>query len=194
MVRARPLSPDERREALVDATLPLLYAHGRAVTTRLIAEAAGVAEGTIFRVFSSKEELVDAALDRAFRPGSSIQRIQEIDPGLPLRDRLVLLTSIVQQRLRALFSLMRACGLVGPPDRIVSSDELQQEFVALHATMVAVVEPDADRLRTTPEETLRLLRMLTFAASHEEISDGHLLTPDQIVGVILDGVLTKDES
>ena len=192
MVRARPLSPEERREALVAATVPLLYMHGRAVTTRLIAEAAGVAEGTIFRVFNSKEELIDAALARAFRPGNALERVREIDPTLPLRDRLVRLTSIIQQRLRAIFSLMRSCGLVGPPDRIVENAGLHEQFVALHASMLAVIEPDADQLRTTPTETLHLLRMLTFASSHEEISDGHLLTPDQIVGVVLDGVLARE--
>ncbi|HEY1179141.1 MAG TPA: helix-turn-helix domain-containing protein, partial [Phytomonospora sp.] len=56
--RARPMSPDERRSELVDVTLRLLRVHGRAVTTRQIAEAAGVAEGTIFRVVDSKDELV----------------------------------------------------------------------------------------------------------------------------------------
>ena len=55
------MAPDERRAALVDVTLQLLREHGRGVTTRQIAEAAGVAEGTIFRVVDSKEQLVDAA-------------------------------------------------------------------------------------------------------------------------------------
>ena len=42
--RAAALSADQRREALVQATLPLLVEYGRFVTTRMIAEAAGVAE------------------------------------------------------------------------------------------------------------------------------------------------------
>ncbi|HBX79727.1 MAG TPA: TetR/AcrR family transcriptional regulator, partial [Propionibacteriaceae bacterium] len=51
MTRAAPLSPDDRRRALIAATRPLLAEFGPDVSTRRIAEAAGVAEGTIFRVF-----------------------------------------------------------------------------------------------------------------------------------------------
>src|SRR4051795_6165443 len=110
--RARPLSPEERRDKLVDTTLNLLREHGRAVTTRQIAEAAGVAEGTIFRVVESKEELVELAITRAFEPGALVDRLEEIDPDWPLRDRLVTLVSILQQRFRATFELMKRVGMV----------------------------------------------------------------------------------
>ena len=48
--RARRMPPAERREALINATLPLVLWHGPGVTTRQIAEAADVAEGTIFQI------------------------------------------------------------------------------------------------------------------------------------------------
>ena len=52
--RARPLPPDDRREAILEAIIPLLQERGRNVTSRELAEAAEVAEGTLFRAFGDK--------------------------------------------------------------------------------------------------------------------------------------------
>ena len=182
------MSPDERREALIAATRPLLYEHGRAVTTRLIAEAAGVAEGTIFRVFDSKEELVDLAIERAFEPGDVIARIGEIDPDLPLRDRLVVLVSILQQRFRATFGLMQKVGLVGPPKHLHDSGLAQEWRARQELLFSAVIARDADQLRVPVDHFAHVLRLLTFAGSHIMISDDRLLSPEEIVDTVLNGL------
>src|SRR3954454_13595571 len=144
--RARPLSPEERLDKLVDATLNLLREHGRAVTTRQIAEAAGVAEGTIFRVVESNEELVELAITRAFEPGALIDRIAEIDPDQPLHVRLVQLTSILQQRFRATFELMRKVGMVRPADHVHDSPEAVAMRDYVHALLEGVIGADRERL------------------------------------------------
>lgn len=190
MVRARPLSPEERRAALVDATLPLLHRHGRSVTTKQIAEAAGVAEGTIFRVFDSKDELVDAAINKAFAPGDVLRRLDDVDPAWPLEQRLAKAVSVLQQRLLAVFGLMRACGLVQPPASHDPGDHRASE-AALLERFEAIVGADADRLEVAPRQLQRLLRMLTFAASHPDISGGEILTPEQIVDTVLYGVVRR---
>ncbi len=189
--RARPLTPEERREALISATLPLLYVHGRTITTRVIAEAAGVAEGTIFRVFDSKEELIDAAMARAFAPDEVLARVAEIDPDEPLREKLLKISSVLQQRVKASFGLMRAMGQMGPPKH-AHTEERRAEMRQIRAAMTTLIEPNADELSVEPQMLIHMLRLLTFAGSNEQISDGHLLTPEQIVDTLLHGTLRKD--
>ena len=188
------MSPDERREALITATRPLLYEHGRAVTTRLIAEAAGVAEGTIFRVFASKDELVEAAVERALAPGDVVRRLQEIDLSLPLAERMLQLVTILQQRFRAVFGLLEAMGMVGPPEHLATSEEHKAALEEMQAWMLHLVEPDRGRLRVPPGQLVHLLRLLTFSGSHHKFTDGALLTPAEIVDTVLHGVQKRDES
>src|SRR3954453_9179210 len=87
--RAAALPLEERRAAIVQATLPLFLEHGAAVTSREIAHAAGIAEGTIFRVFDDKTALLDAVIEAAFDPAPIELAIRSIDAALPFEDRLI---------------------------------------------------------------------------------------------------------
>ena len=176
----------------MDVTLTLLREHGRAVTTRQIAAAAGVAEGTIFRVVESKEELVELALARAFEPGALVDRIAEIDLDQPLHVRLVQLSSILQQRFRATFELMKKVGMVRPADHVHDSPEAVEMRNYVHALLEGVIGPDRVRLSVPAGDFVHRLRLLTFAGSHPHIADGHLLTPEEIVDTLLHGLL-RDE-
>ncbi len=111
------MAPDERRAAIIASTVPLLRDRGRAVSTKDIAKAAGVAEGTIFRVFESKDELVDACVHDAFQTESLVVRLLDIDDTLPLRERLAAAVSTMQDYLRGIFSLMIVLQATGKPMR-----------------------------------------------------------------------------
>ena len=64
--RAPAMAPDDRRASIIAATIPLLRDKGRGISTQEIAKAAGIAEGTIFRVFDSKDEIIHACVHEAF--------------------------------------------------------------------------------------------------------------------------------
>lgn len=185
------MPPDERKRAIVAAALPLLREHGKGTTTRQIARAAGIAEGTIFRVFASKDEIFSAALAEAFDPYAFIADIESVDVSLPLRDRLVVLTDLMQRRFVGIFALMTAMAMQGPPQQH-RGDEAGEWRRRTLDLMVGLLEPDAARFRVPPEDVVHTLRLLTFSGSHPHISDQRLMTPDEIVDVVLYGTLTKD--
>jgi AcrR family transcriptional regulator len=190
--RAKPLAPEDRREAIITATRPLLYEHGRDTTTKLIAEAAGIAEGTIFRSFSTKDELFDAVLEREFDPEAFLARVAEIDPALPLRDRLLAYTTLLQGRFLGIFRLMAAMGMPKPPAKF--RDEKARR--RLHDSgLMSLIGADAERFTLPVERVAELVRGLTFAATHPHLTEQRPLTPEEIVDVVLYGVLrpTKDD-
>ncbi|MFC3896328.1 TetR/AcrR family transcriptional regulator [Lentzea rhizosphaerae] len=86
--RAPAMSPEDRREAIVQATLPLVVKAGANVTTSQIAAAAGIAEGTVFRVFKDKAELLDACIQRALHSDEEVARLEAIPADVPLEERL----------------------------------------------------------------------------------------------------------
>src|SRR3954462_11502291 len=96
--RASALPPDERRSSIVAATLPLLLEHGEMATTRQIAEAAGVAEGTIFRAFTDKDELIAAVVEAAMDREPLEAALSAIDPGLTFEQQVITATAILQER------------------------------------------------------------------------------------------------
>ena len=180
------MSPEERRAAIVRAARPLFLEHGQATSTRLVAEAAGIAEGTVFRAFATKQELVDAVLDAEFDPEVFLEDVRSIDPGLDLRERLVAYTTLLQRRFVGIFALMAALGVPKPPPRFTDAAarrRLAQEGLA------SLLAEDADRFSLPVERVVHLVRLLTFSGSHPHISDQRPLSPEEIADVILHGVL-----
>lgn len=98
--RVPPLAPEDRRAAIVAATVPLLAQHGQRISTRQIALAAGVAEGTIFRVFADKSSLILVALKSALDPQAAVEAVRALrdDPGLGPRERILAALRILIQR------------------------------------------------------------------------------------------------
>lgn len=187
--RAAPLPPDMRRAAIIDAAIPLLRQHGPAVTTKQIADAAGIAEGTVFRVFADKDALIAAAVAQVLDQAPTIAELHRIDPALPLRQRLRAAVEVITARLDAVWELMFAMRMMSQPDHAAPArHRAEHAGTALPDALSALIAPDADQLRVTPEQTARLVRLVTFAGSHPRITDAHPLTADEIVDLLLDGL------
>ncbi len=179
--RAGALPPDERRAAIIAATLPLLLEHGSAVTTRMIAVAAGIAEGTIFRVFPDKDSLIAAAVAKAFDPAPMDAALEGIDPTLPFEKRLAVAVAIVQARLTDIWKLISSVGGDKVPDKRRGPAEVIPGLVALF-------EPERDRLDHDPVAAARMLRALTLAVSHPTLIADQPMSPEDIVSLLLDGI------
>lgn len=182
---------DERRDHLVAVTIPLLQDHGRGVSTRQIAEAAGVADGTIFRAFGCLDELINAAVHRVLDPAPFLADVADVDPDRSLREVLVDLAELMQARFGRVFLLTASLGALGPPS---SHEAMREGRLSAQAAMVEVIAVHADLLRVTPEELIRLLRALVFAGTHPHLAEGHPLTAQWIVDTLLDGVLCVKDS
>jgi AcrR family transcriptional regulator len=189
--RAAPLPPEARRASIIAATLPLLRRHGAGVTTAQIALAAGIAEGTLFRVFPDKETLISAAISHAFDPAPVERELAGIDAGLGLRDQLIAAVEILQRRVEGIWQLMAMLGMTGPPakgDR-PPGPALDQAL----RYIAAMFEAHRGELRCDPAQAARLLRIMTFAGTHPRIVEGIPLTAAEIVAVVLDGIRVRPE-
>jgi AcrR family transcriptional regulator len=191
MVRAAPLSPDARRASIIAATLPLLRRYGREVTTSQIALAAGVAEGTLFRVFPDKETLITAAVASVFDPTAGEAEVARIDPELPLRDKLITATEMLQRRVGEVWQLISILGLTVPPEAR-RPPPAQMDDSRLRAALAKLFEPHRDEIRCAPEEAARFLRAIAFAGTHPRLIDIPM-TPHEIVTLFLDGIRARDE-
>jgi AcrR family transcriptional regulator len=213
--RARPMSRDDRRAAIAAATVPLLARYGAAVTTRQIAEAANVAEGTLFRAFEDKDELIHAALVAALDPAPLVQAIDALPAQDSLESALVELADLIQDNQRATAKIVQVAhqvmgdrpgagalrGRAGGPGASgdgrgrhgehgpESHHDARMSAVQNIVTAIeARIAPFAGALRTEPRVAASVFFFLVHGHSSPLITQGQL-DPTQIVDVFLHGVL-----
>ena len=129
------MSRNERRAMILDAIIPLLIEHGRAVTSKQIAAAAGVAEGTIFSVFDDKDAIIAAAVDRHIDASSIVNRIAAIPSELPLEERIHAVVVLMQAQVQAVFGLMASIGFMQASGTERRAPDLEEGSLPKHRSV-----------------------------------------------------------
>ena len=182
--RAPALAPEARRAALVDAAVPLVLERGFDVTTKDLAAAAGVAEGTIFRVFESKDDLVLARADH-------LDELAAISLEWPLEARLAAAVRIWQTVARRMVSVFVAFHGAGDHQRLGNPHDLVDPTIVARAEAIiaALLAPEADRLRRPIPDIVRIMGSLVLASVHPVDALSPASTPEDLVDLLLHGVL-----
>ena len=177
--RASALPPDERRSMIVSATLPLLLEHGDRVTSRQIAEAAGIAEGTIFRVFADKDEIIIAVIEAALDPEPLEIALSDIPDNIDFEAQLAAAVVIMQQRVIDVWQVMSSVG--------TRFHETTRRPMADSDALVRRFESNRAHITVEPIVAARLLRALTLSTTHPMLA-GEPKSPDELVQLFLHGV------
>jgi AcrR family transcriptional regulator len=179
--RARPLEPDDRRAMIIEAVIPIIIEHGRDVTTRQLAEAAGIGEGTIFRAFGDKETLVRAAAERYFEPGLISSAIHAIDPGASLEQKVSGILEAMRERMRGVHGMMSALGMTGRPPGPTNRESLDGVIEELLA-------PNLVELDVSPGRVMQFIRLVSLSASIPSFNAGHEISTEELARMITYGI------
>jgi AcrR family transcriptional regulator len=206
--RAAPLPPDERRRSILRAVRPVLLERGVNVTTKELAQAAGVAEGTLFRVFDDKLSLIGEAAFVGADPAAAVPDIDAIDRSGSLRDHLVEVMRIGSSRVDEMmrwFAILHDLGRVDPrpeQERRTAAQEGWQHWMRrqteseaeVRDAMVRLLTPHAHELRVAPERAVELFNVVLVGATMSTVDAKRRgiarepLDPVELVDLFLDGV------
>ncbi|WP_078559619.1 TetR/AcrR family transcriptional regulator [Streptomyces sp. PRh5] len=192
--RAPAMDPDQRRAMIVAAALPLVVEYGATVTTAKIARAAGIGEGTIFRVFEDKDALLAACMAEAVRPDDTVAHLESIALDQPLADRLAEAADVVRGHMARIGAVAGALAAAGRLERMAPKPgkdgrlpDREASLVRPRAALAALFEPDRGRLRLAPERLADAFQLTLMSAGRPGAPDP--LTTEEVVDLFLHGAL-----
>ncbi|HEX6299160.1 MAG TPA: TetR/AcrR family transcriptional regulator [Acidimicrobiia bacterium] len=195
--RAEPLAPEQRRRAIVEAIIPLLLDQAGTVTTAQMAEAAGVAEGTIFKVFPDKTALLHEALTTCFDPESVLDQLAAIEHDLPFEIKLRKAAAIVLKRadrVHALAAVLRSL----PPSTQTDHRKIHERAIEANSLifwgLTRIFQEESERLAVEPARAAAAFRGLLHAVSFPLSDPDELIAADEAIDILLHGVVVREVS
>ncbi len=182
------MSVEDRRESILDVAIPLLLDNGVDVPTRQIADAAGIAEGTLFRAFEDKNALIDAALARVMDPVATLEQLGQIDHALPLEEKVTRIVELLHERVQ---KVVRFMAVLGPRDHARHRGDMHRGRPPLEEAAglaLRLLEPHRQELRVDPQDAVDYLRVLVFGTSVPFLRTGREITPAELSDFILRGI------
>jgi AcrR family transcriptional regulator len=192
--RAKRMSANERRQSILDAVIPLLVEKGAAITTSEIAEAAGIAEGTIFRVFPDKRALLHAAIETILDPLPIQTAIASIDEDLPIAIQMAEAAAALAERFDQMTALMGVLRSIPHEERANGDTHryARESMNAILSSVTSIMARHKDRLAIEPDRAAIFLRGLIFTNAHPLLGADVRLATNQIVEILLTGILRKE--
>ena len=193
--RAKPLPPDDRRREIIEAVIPLLLEKGSALSTREIADAAGVAEGTVFSVFPDKASVIIEAVKVTVDSDSTRLALAGISEDAPFELQLEMAAELLMERgerigiLVGVLRTMDPSGTGRPPGakRLIS-----ESHASILTALTDLFERHQRWLRVDPGRAAVMFWGLAFANAHALMTGNERLEPGEIATMVLHGIASRN--
>lgn len=187
------MSPPLRRISIVSAALPILAMKGNSITVGEVAQATGVAEATVFKVFPSRDHLIQTCLETVMSTSELEVALSEISVGDQV-DLAVQLRQIADCLNPYLARTLPVLQAVGPA---YNDGSATGAFRVLVTVETLLTREFATRFsRDSRPKSRRIFTKafvaVIFAAAMQAMAGLEPPSTDELISVLLHGALKDD--